>query len=1562
MADRQESVPPKSRRGFRSNLSADRMALVRQLVEAEGFGKVSGSIPKRSVRPDPLPLSYAQQRLWFLDQLIPHSATYNIAAVIEVEGLLDHRALEHSIDNIIRRHETLRTNFIVKDGSPAQVIHPPEPVSLDLVRLEHIPAQDRLAEATEICEAEARRPFDLANEPLFRLRLIRLMEDLHWLLITVHHIVADGWSIGVMARDLSLLYACFARAEQRSLPDLPVQYADYTLWQQDWLGGPGLQKQIAYWKGRLDAAPELLNLPSDRPRPPVQSNRGDLEMFALGLDLTERLQSLCRVEGATLFMMLLTAFHILLTRYSGQQDIVIGSPVANRNRSEIEGLIGFFVNTLPLRIDSSGDPPFRFLLNQVRESSLEAFANSDVPFEKVIEEIQPERGRSRHPLFQVMFVHQNAPRQPLEMPGLRLTIRDINTASSKFDFLLSTTLTENGLMGSVEYDNALFDRETITRMLRAFEVLLHEITAYPEKRISEFMLLSDDERRVVLRLGTTGPLPLDCPPLHDLFSDSAVRSPHATAVSCEGQQLTYQELESRSNQLASHLSNNGAGPDVVVGICVERSIDMAVSVLGVLKAGAAYLPLDRDYPSERLQFMLADAQASILLMHSKLQFEMGPSFRPKTLVYIDSNREQICSESGAFRACHVDSDNLAYIIYTSGTTGKPKGACLPHRVITNLIGWQANGRPCPARTLQFASLSFDVSVFEMFSAWACAGELIICPSSYRNDLAELARFIVSAGIELTILPVAILQRLAEEMDRLDLANCCLRDIISTAERLQVTPALARLLERLPRCALHNYYGPSETNVATGKKLGSGPRSWTDAPSIGRPIPDTQAYILDQHLQPLPVGVPGELYLAGSCLGRGYWNRADITAERFPPNPFVAQWGSRMYRTGDLARWLSDGNIEPIGRVDHQLKVRGFRVEPAEVEATLAHYPAVHNSLVIAVGHLAAEKRLVAYVAASSVDAVRRRELRAFLAQRLPEYMIPSAFVIVDCLPLDPNGKIDLRGLPAIETEAADKPTPALPRNTIEELLCSIWADVLELPNVGIFDSFFDLGGHSLLATQLVARMRRALAVELSLQQLFTAPTVAAIAARFPELQCADLQQPPLRKLCAGENPPLSISQESFWVLDRLMPGTPFFNLPMAVRIVGPFDINAWTRALNIIVRRHTALRTIFSPLGRTAASTILPELQLTSEITDLSHLPEADRELKAATLAAEEAAIGFDLTCGPLVRSQVLRLGSTDHVALLTLHHIIGDGWSLEILRREMELIYPAINSGYEPNLPLPLQYGDYAAWQKQMLRSGAFDHQLAYWGRELSGLGDCELPLDRPRTEALPFATSKLTFELPESAADELRAFSGREDVTPFMVMVAAWKCFMYAITGKTDIQLGTLIANRGRSGTEEIFGLLVNTIVLRTDLSGDPSFRDLIARVRTMVVRAHANQDIPFEVLLDSLDPEGGDRSAIFRLLLVWENSGWRPLRVPGIDVRPLEVAEREDVDITPTTCDLWLVLAPRQKTVKVHFTYKVALFDAATVRRWWIEFYDLLQKALDSPDSRLSVLLGVDSSSRW
>jgi amino acid adenylation domain-containing protein len=1564
---------------LREELAKHKPELLTFLNEADRMRRVTRAPIGRISREGRLLPSINQKRLWFIDQLQSNTA-FNCYNAFRIKGSPNIAALEQGLTEIVRRHEALRTTFAAIDGEPFQIITSALRLNITLVDLRDIlDATERETEAERIITEEVERPFDLAKGPLFRVQLLRLATYDHLLLLTMHHIVTDGWSMGILVKELTVLYEAFCNERPSPLPEFPIQYVDFAHWQSQCLQGEVLQQELSYWKERLKGAPEVTQLPTDYARPAVQNFQGASEPLVIPKSLTEALKTLSRSQGVTLFMTLLAAFKALLYRHTGQEDLVLGSPIAGRIRGDIENLIGLFINTLVLRTDLSGNPSFRELLGRVREAALEAYAHQEVPFEKLIEDLHIERSLSFTPLFQVMFVLQNTPESELKLLGSTVSSVTIKRETSLFDLFLSLAEGEQGLQGTLSYKTDLFDGTTITHMIGRFNVVLQGIVADPDRPISTLPFLMEMEKHQLLMEwnDTASDYPKEAC-IHQLFEAQVERTPDAVASVFRDQELTYRELNRRANQVAHYLRRLGVGSETLVGICMERSLEMVIGLLGILKAGGAYVPLDPQSPKQRLAFLLEDTQVSVLLTHQRLL--TGLPEHAARVVCLEVEDKAIWAQSAENPVSGATADSLAYVIYTSGSTGEPKGVMISHRGICNRLLWgqEAYRLTESDRCLHALSLSFDFATWEIFTALVAGAQLIIAEPGGNRDSSYLVKLIIGSKITLAGFVPSMLKVILDEWE---IERCnSLKRVVCGGEELPVE-LQERLFGTLQDVELQNTYGPTEASIDVTCwvcRPENGSRSNRERVPIGRPIANTQIYILDSHLQPVPVGVPGELHIAGVGLARGYLNRPDFTAEKFIPKPFSNEPGARLYKTGDLARYLLDGNIEFLGRLDHQVKVRGFRIELGEIEAVLAQHPGVRETVVLAredateehhadqnqkskIENLKSDKRLVAYVVPKQEPAPTINGLRSFLKEKLPEYMIPSAFVFLDTIPLTPNGKMDRKALPAPDQ---NRPEPeenyVAPRTPVEELLAEIWAEVLKLHKVGIRDNFFELGGHSLLATQVISRLCNSFKVEVPLRALFESPTVAGLAERIEEVYRKEqrLSVRPMSPVSREKHLLLSYAQQRLWFLDQYEPNSSVYNIPSALRLRGPLDVAALEQSLNQIISRHESLRTTFSMVDGEPVQVIAASVNLSLPVVDLRGYPETEREEKARRFAHENGRRPFDLSTGPLFRATLIRLAHDDHILVLTMHHIVSDGWSMGVVYRELSVLYRAFMNGkLSPLADLPIQYADFAIWQREWLQGEVLESQLSYWKKQLEGIpGVLNLPTDYPRPAVQSYRGARRSIEISRELTDGLKALSRKEGVTVFMTLLAAFQTLLYRYTGQEDIVVGSPIANRNRAEIEGLIGFFVNTLVLRSNLSGNPRFTELLARVREMALGAYAHQDLPFEKLVEELKPERSlSHPPFFGILFNMVNQADFKLHLPEL------ITERFSFSEPESKFDLTLYVAEQKNKIDFNLVYRVDLFSQARMRCFLEQYRHVLEQIVAAPQDPIQAYSLVTPESR-
>jgi amino acid adenylation domain-containing protein len=1554
-----------------ANLSPnEKRALLAQLLRR----KASESQPLH-------PLSDNQQGIWFLCQFAPESSIYNVSFAARIRFDLDIPAFRRAFQALVDRHPSLRTTIAVHSGKPVQQIHEHQPVhfeEIDASAWRWDELQTRLVEETQ-------RRFDLERGPVMRVSLFTRSAQEHILVLVIHHIVVDFWSLAVILNELGVLYPAEKAGQPAALPPLDLQYTDFVRWQTEMLASPAGERLLDYWKKQLDGPLPVLNLPTDRPRPPIQMFRGAQHDFTLNEELTHRLRALAKAEGVTLYMVLLAAFELMLYYHSGQEDILVASPMVGRSRAEFEGIVGFFANPVVLRANLSGNPTFRALLGQVRQTVLAALEHQDYPTLRLVQRLRPPRDLSRSPLCQTMFVldkphrvaEQAVPAFARGETGLRMDLGGfvmesipLERRAATLDLVMLIIETTGSLSASIRFNTDLFDAATIARMAGHFHALLESVIRDPAAVIGDLEILTSAERQQLLvEFNNTK---TDYPKnkcFHQLFEKQVQRTPDSVAVVFEGQQLrdhastrgavlTYAQLNARANQLAHHLQALGVGPEVPVAICMEHCPEMIVGVLGILKAGGAYLPLDPAYPKERLAFLLQDAHAPVVLTR-KHWLESLPDYEGRVMC-LDSGWEAIARESEKNPVSGATTQSLAYVMYTSGSTGQPKGVMCEHGGLVNYLCWVNEG-PLgdPGLCMPLTTkLTFDMCLKQLFPPLLRGGEVWILPEEVLAEPATLLSALAArTKVGLNCVPslwTAILH--AIQSGQATPPGEGLAYLFFGGEPLS-KELVARALSALPHLQIWNIYGPTEATAnASAARIILG-----DEVTIGRPIANTQIYILNSFLHPVPIGVQGELYIGGAGVARGYLNRPELTAEKFIPDPFSAAPGARMYKTGDLARYRPDGNIEFLGRADHQVKIRGFRIELGEIEAALGQHPAVREAVVLAREDAAGdpsasprtEKRLVAYVVAEREPLPTTTDLRNFLKEKLPEYMVPAVFVLLEALPLMPNGKIDRRALPS-----PDRSRPELdkafvaPRTPTEELLAEIWAQLLDLERVGIHDNFFDLGGHSLLATQLVSRMRETFQVEIPLRHLFEVPTVAGLAESIEAARQAgpNLLAPPILPVPRNGDLALSFAQQRLWFFDQLEPGLPAYNIPAAVRLKGPLNLAALEQSLNEIVKRHESLRTTFGKVEGRPTQVIAPNLTIKLPVVDLRKLPASERETEVRRLVTAEAQRPFDLSRGPLLRGTVLRLGDEEHVGLLTMHHIVSDGWSTGILVREVATLYVTFCAGGSSPLPvLPIQYADFAHWQRQWLQGEVLETQIAYWKEQLAGAPTLiDLPTDHPRQAVQTFRGAHQSLVLPKHLSEGFKALGRQEGVTRFMTLLAAFKVLLYRYTSQDDLIVGTPIANRNRLETEGLIGFFVNALVLRTDLSGNPSFREILRRVREVCLGAYGHQDLPFDRLVEELHVKRDlSRNPLFQVMFVLHNVSLRTIELPGLTLSPVEG------DSETAHFDLTLQILDTEQGLTAAFVYNTDLFEAGTIARMLGNFQTLLEGIVADPEQRLSDL---------
>ena len=1530
------------------------------------------------------PLSRGQQALWFLYQLAPENAAYNISTVVRIVSALDVSALRRAFQSLLDRHPSLRSTFSTHQDEPVQSILDYAEVSFEEIDASALSE----AELRQRLVAEADRPFDLEHGPLLRVQLFARAENDHLILLSVHHIVADFWSLSVLTNELGLLYTAEVSGAPAQLPATQLQYADYVRQQDEMLNSPEGERLWAYWQEQLAGELPVLNLPTDKARPPAQTYNGSSAAFKLSEELTQGLKDLSRAHGATLYMTLLAAFQTLLYRYTGQPDIVVGSPTAGRNQNGLAGLVGYFVNPVALRAKPSAAASFTSFLAQTKQTVLSALEHQDYPFPLLVERLQPERESSRSPLFQAMFILQKAhllneegltsfslgeagPR--VKLGALELESVALEQRISQFDITLAMVESGDTLSASLQYNTDLFEAATISKMVEHLKTLLQGIVTRPQQPLSELPLLTQAEERQLLiewnQTEASYPQEL-C--LHQLFEQQAARTPDAIALICEDERVTYAELDRRANQLAHHLLSLGVGPEVFVGLLLTRRTELVVSLLAVLKAGGAYLPLESTYPQERLRFMMQDTSAQILITEESLlsladellsqqRDATTDSIAPMQVVCLERARQALSQQPETAPRSPVITHNMAYVIYTSGSTGRPKGVVINHSSAVLMAQWAGDYFTAAqlSGVLASTSICFDLSVFELFAPLSTGGKVILADNA-------LALSQLPAASEVTL--INTVPSAMAELVRSGSVPKGIRTVNLAGEALP-KELVAQLYELETVQEVVNLYGPSEDTTYSTYALIK--RGQARAPEIGRPLANTQAYVLDVMGQPVPAGVTGELYLGGEGLGRGYFNRPDLTAERFVPNPFAqAGGGSRLYRTGDLVRYREDGTLEYLGRIDHQVKVRGYRIELGEIESALRHHEQVRDAVVVVSEDRRGDKRVIAYVVMHGEQAAEQSaaettaiasELRSWMRERLPEYMTPQGFVLLAELPLTANGKVDRKALPKWREGKSASGQARAPQTSAEKAVAQMWREVLGAEQVSMTDNFFEAGGHSLLATRMMSQVRTRFGVEVSLRSFFESATVEgltnliALARKSAQGSNAPAIKPALR---IG-NPPLSFAQQRLWFLHQLEPDNTAYNMPAATRLTGKLNIDALEQSLTEIISRHEVMRTIFGMENDEPVQIILPAQPVPIPVVDLSHLSASKREAEATRRATVEAQRPFDLSRGPLIRFTLLRLGADEHILLLTMHHIIFDGWSTGVLIDELTTLYRAYNSGQDsPLAALPLQYADYAIWQRGWLQGEALEEQLAYWQKQLAEAPEAlNLPTDKPRPPVQTINGASRLFQLSAAQVASLKALAQEEGATLYMVLLAAFQVLLSRYTGQTDVSVGAVVANRNRAEIEGLMGFFVNMLVMRGDLSNDPNFREYLGRVREVALEAYAHQDVPFEVLVESLQVGRHlNRAPLFQVAFVLQNVPSAELELDGVKLN------RIDVDAGRAQFDLTLSLSETDDgAITGSLNYNTDLFYASTIERMQEHFRNLLEGITAQPEAKVATLPFLSAAER-
>ncbi|MFI1436644.1 amino acid adenylation domain-containing protein [Streptomyces lydicus] len=1532
-----------------STTPQDITAIGRRLVERRNR-------PDRPSQPSPVaagpaPLSPAQEGLWLFEQLFPGTSVNHLTYCGAVDGAMNMQALDAALNTLVQRHDILRTAFprdpggpggpaATADGTPPeaapagprQVVRPDLPLRPLLIDLTDVPARDRETEALRQARLLAAAPFDLSEGPLLRVAVYRLSEDRSLLLVAAHHLIADGWSLGVFLHELAAAYTDPSAAVGQP----PLQYADLARRQRQ---QPVDDRSLHHWQETLRDQ-EALQLPTDGPRPAARRFCSASVPVSIPAELSGSLRRIAADSGTTPFMVLLAAFQLLLSRMSGQHDVSVGSPVAMSGRAATPRVLGPLVNMLVLRTDLGGEPTFRELLERVRRTCLAAFAHQDVPYEKLVETLRPDQDLSRGPLFQTMLVLQDRPAD-VRLGELILSPVLLEPHAGQHEAELYLWWDGTQYHGFLGYDTDLFHEDTAHRIVSRFLTLLESAAGGPDRPVGRLAVLDRAEEALITRLssGTRTDVPERC--IHRLVEEQADRVPDAPAVQADDTTLTYRALERRANQLAHHLRAHGVGPESLVGICLDRNSELIVALLAVLKAGGAYVPLDPHYPVDRIRHILQDADAALVIT-SREQSSRLPATGSERIV-LDDHRAALAARPTTRPDVPVTPRHAAYAIYTSGSTGRPKGVIIEHRQTAEMLAWahRVYSSAQLRNALATTSICFDLSLYEIFAPLTCGGALTLV----RGTALDL---VTDPGLHGPTL-LNTVPSIAQELLHHDALPATATTINLAGEALP--PALVDELYRQPQVeAVHNLYGPSEdTTYSTHHRTTPG----ASQTPIGRPVDNTQAHILDAHLRPVPLGSVGELYLSGRGITRGYHRHPRQTAERYLPNPYGPQ-GSRLYRTGDLASRRPDGVLCYHGRVDTQIKIHGYRIEPAEIETVLLTHPAVQQAALTT--H---QQQLHAHLVAPALDG-DPRSVKQYLATQLPFHFLPQHYTFHSQLPTTPNHKIDYKALPppvmSTRVEAHQPPTTATQR-----LIATHWKALLDTTDPGIHDNFFTQGGHSLLATRLTAHLARATGHQIPLDAIFRHPTLAGIA---DVLDSAQDERPPaiprLDRLACPEDGgrtvvPASFGQERLWYLSELDPQAHLaYQMVGGARLHGPLDADAFQEAVNVVVRRHESLRTTL--VHREQGVCQLVEAAGTNPVVrhvDLTGDPQPDQRLQE--LLEAEMCTPLVLGEGALLRVSLVALGPDDHAVVLCVHHGVFDGWSVGVLWRELAACYAALCEGRAVDLPMPVvQYGDFAGWQRDRLSGGAFDGDMAYWRAQLAGVPALELPVDRARPGRQTFAGAAVPVHVGERLSRALDDLSAVEGVTPFMMLLAAFQAFLSRISGQSDVAVGSPVAGRGHPDVEDLIGFFVNTLVLRSDMGGEPSFREALTRVRRVCLDAFAHQDVPFEQLVAELRPQRDmARSPLFQTMLVLNEEERSGFRLQGVDVSRISTPWRW------SQFDLSLHLERTTAGLVGELVYNTDLFDQETAERFAEQFLEVLATAVADPDRPVSRLLALSEA---
>lgn len=1509
------------------------------------------------VEQERMPLSFMQQRLWVLEQILPGTGIYNILLGLHLKGNLNIEVLEKAFDTLILRHEILRTTFIEEDGQVFQKINFKPNFKLQYCDASFFSEKGKLNVIQAFCETEAKQGFCLSSDSMIRVRLLRLSDNSHILFITMHHIIADGWSMEIFARELSILYGSLYNNQKIDLPTLDIQYADYAVWQRDWLTGEILDKQLNYWQLKLQNVNSILKLPFDKIRPKEMSYRGAIFKYHIPDEILESLKLLSQKLGSTLYMTLLSGFQILLNYYTNEEDIVVGSPIANRSHHEVENLIGFFVNTIVLRTRINRSSSFKEILKEVSNTCIEAYDHQDVPFEQLVDYLKLSRELNRNPLFQVMFVLQNTNDAKFDFYDLYVEKIPVETVFSRFDFTLIANENPNGLLLTFEYSLELFNEITIERIAKNYETFLKNIINNPDKPINQLQLLHKDEQQQIKKWNETEYNFEHHKLLHEFFEAFAEQYPDNMAVFCSGQALSYKTLNERSNQLAHYLLEKGIKAGDIVGVCFDKSIEFIVVILGILKTQAAYLPVDVKYPYERLKYMFEDADIKLLITEER--YKGLWQFYNEKLLILDAEYISISHQSVNPVNYIKRQNDLAYLIFTSGSTGRPKGVMCTHANVCNLLtDFQKKFQLLPGdKSTLWSAVGFDVSVYEIWMPLTTGGCLHIIQEDVRTNSQQLLNYLKHHSITHAYLPAFIVRDCLEWL-KIHHENLSLIYLLVGVEPIEEV-LLYSLCHHLPKLQIINGYGPTETTICAS--LYSVPKLEyvcdTLYASIGYPVINTQIYILDSCMKPVPIGAIGELYIGGAGVSLGYINQPELTNLCFIEDPFRAN--CKIYKTGDLARFLYDGRIEFIGRIDEQVKLSGYRIELGEIIATLRRHEKVHDAVVITT-LINQHDKLVAYIVLHLLTEDNTQtdnqglvnELKHYLKQWLPDYMIPNYIVFLEKLPINPNGKLDRHALPTPDPSSELLNHYLAPETEIEQRLAELFSEFLKLDRVGINDNFFAMGGHSLLAIKLISRIRNLYQVDLALRQLFEFPTVVELAVQLQKMISQESNETitVLGKTNQITDLPLSFSQQRIWFLEQLLPGTPLYNILVGVRLVGELNKEALEASFQTLLLRHDILRTQIQMKDGQPIQVVSQKQSFKLFFQELSGDYENKTKL-IKTYQRKEAEKTFDLMHDLLIRASLIKVETNVHVLLITLHHIIADGWSMEIIAKELALLYKCYCSGVIPDLePLKMQYADFVLWQRQFLQGKALEKQLNYWKQQLQGItGILDLPIDKVRPKEMGYRGSNIEAVVDKEILIQIKKLSVRAGTTLYMTLLAVFQVFLNRYTSNEDIVVGSPIANRIYPNTEELIGPFINTLVIRNQIKANMTFMSILNNILHICTEAYDHQDVPFEQLVDSLQIERDiSRNPLFQVMFIYEPNDFDlNIKLDGLLDEPLSP------ELSISKFDLTLLCYEKEGKLRLNFEYSYDLFERHTIERMAHNFECILKEIISNPDLRICEL---------